>query len=178
MPRRKPTRRPGRTRRRSLTSRARRAIRWRARKAASTIRTHRARRRERKANQRTELQRIRAANPTGPRSLTGKPRTVPTTNRPPTTQTAPAGLAAPMTQRVKRTKGGRFNGSTGAAKKKTTAKKAAALTPAQKKAAATQRVLAASNARVNRIDKRTDATDTRIDRMFHTPPTKSTRKGS
>ena len=177
MPRRHPTRRPARPRRRSIADRARRALRKRARKAAATLRTHRARRWERRANQRAELQRIRAANPTGPRSLTGKPRPVPSnaTARP----TTPAGAgAAPMTDRVKRTKGGRFNGSTGAAKKKT-AKKTAAPTPAQKKAAATQRVLASSNARVARIDKRTDATQTRIDRMVNpTPKPTTTRKGS
>lgn len=69
-----------------------------------------------------------------------------------------------MTQRVKRTKGGRFNGSTAAAKK-TNAKKTGAskaVTPEARKAAAFQRTLAAGDKRVARIDQRTD-------RMFPEP---------
>ena len=73
-----------------------------------------------------------------------------------------------MKQRVKRTKDGKFNGSNSGGKKtiakKTTANKA--LSPEARKAAQSQRLLTAGNNRVARIDKRTDAADQRIDRMF------------
>ena len=117
------------------------------------------------------------ASPATVRSITGRPRPALST------ATAP-GVAAPMEQRVRRDKGGRFNGSvssgtknatkkTTPAKKTATAKKAAAkksttkkLTADQRKAAAFSRSLQLGNQRSNRIDKRLDATEARIDRMF------------
>lgn len=83
----------------------------------------------------------------------------------------PAAGAAPMTTRVKRTRDGKFNGSTSTTQKtiskKTTAKKTTnTLTPEARKAAATQRALTAGNKRVARIDKRTDNTDKRLNREF------------
>ena len=77
-----------------------------------------------------------------------------------------------MKQRVKRDKGGRFNGSTGTVKKtaikRTASKKTAASKPtaAERQAAQNARALAAGDKRVARIDKRTEARDTRIDRIF------------
>ncbi len=77
-----------------------------------------------------------------------------------------------MKQRVKRDKGGKFNGSTSGGKK-TTAKKTAAKKAATQKAAAQQRqaaqfqrALSAGNNRVARVDKRTDAADKHLDRAF------------
>ncbi|HTJ70241.1 MAG TPA: hypothetical protein VL551_22075 [Actinospica sp.] len=103
----------------------------------------------------------RTAQAAGPglRTLGGK-----TVNAGPT---APAGTtavhtttgkAAPMTQRIKRSKGGQFNGST-AAKKTAAGKKTVAPNPEQ------QRLLAA-NKKAAQIDARIARAEQRIDRMF------------
>jgi hypothetical protein len=145
-------------------------LRKRAHRAAAVLRTRLARRRMRRTNRRLELQRARAAAPLAARSITGTPRPAKpgkatAAHRPAVSAT---GAAAPMAQRVKRTKGGRFNGSTAATKKtsasKSTASKAA--TPEARRAAAFQRALSTGDKRVARIDKRTDATDARLDREF------------
>lgn len=69
------------------------------------------------------------------------------------------GPAAPMSQRVKRAKGGQFNGSTAATKKTTAAKKTVAPN-------AEQRRLLAANKKAAAIDARLNKTEQRIDRMF------------
>ena len=136
-----------RQRRRAVYRRARRWVRKRVHRTRAAIR----RRRMHRAARRIEQRRTLAASPTMARSITGKPR--PARTATPSVPTA----AAPMAQRVKRDKGGRFNGSTGAGKsaKKTAAKKATPMTATEREAARTARTLAAGNRRVARIDKRT-----------------------
>ena len=161
-------RRPGGTPRRirrTVTRRIRRAVRRRLRAAARSITKRLNKRRANNATRRREIERARtaAAGPLAPRSITGTPR--------PTKAAAPAVArpAPPMKQRVKRTKDGKFNGSTGRkrATKKTTAKKSTnTLTPEARKNAQTARLLAAGDKRVARIDKRTDNTDTRLNHEF------------
>ena len=165
-----------RRRRKTLARHLKHALRRRVHRTAAKLRARHARHKTRRTNRRLEIQRTRAAAPLAARSITGTPR--PAANAKATTAARPGapgtGTAAPMTQRVKRGKGGRFNGSTGAAKKttgnktgaSTSAAKNAALTPEAKNAAAFQRALAAAGNRVARIDQRTEAADRRIDRMF------------
>lgn len=166
---RRPRRRTGgtlRRHRRALARRIRRAVRRRLRATAKHVTTRLARHRARRADRRREAERARAAaGPLAVRSITGTPRAA----RGATAPTTAGRPAPPMKQRVKRTKDGKFNGSTGGGKKttakKTTAKKTV-VTPEARKAAQTAKTLTAGNNRVARIDKRTDATDTRLDREF------------
>lgn len=109
------------------------------------------------------------SNPATARSITGRPRPARAAQAVPV-----PGASAPMEQRVRRDKGGRFNGSVSSGAKKTTsAKKAAAAkqTADQRKAAAFQKSLTQGNQRAARIDKRLDATEARIDRMLQPPKT-------
>ncbi|HEV2345366.1 MAG TPA: hypothetical protein VGS97_14800, partial [Actinocrinis sp.] len=157
-------RRTGGTLRRTVTRRIRRAVRRRLRAAARSITKRLNQHRAHNAARRREVERARtAAGPLAPRSITGTPRPPHNTSAP----TTAARPAAPMKQRVKRTKGGRFNGSTKGGTKKTTAKKTTnTLTPEARKNAQTARLLAAGDKRVARIDKRTDTTDTRLNHEF------------
>ena len=169
--RRRALRRAIRRRARAMARRIRRATRRRLRRVTKTLAMRRTRRLARRTERRQATRRARAeAGPLAPRSITGTPR--PARNAP-AAATAPRATAAgrpaaPMKQRVKRTKDGKFNGSTSGGKKtatkKATAKKA--VTPEQRRAAQTGRILASGNARVARVDKRTDAADQRIDRQF------------
>lgn len=145
-------RRTGRTPRRirrAWTRRIRRAVRRRLRATARHITKRINRRRAHSAAHRREIERARAtAGPLAPRSITGTPRPARNTSAP----TAAARPAAPMKQRVKRTKDGKFNGSTKGGGKKTAARKTTnTLTPEARKAAQTQRLLAAGDKRVVRI---------------------------
>ena len=80
----------------------------------------------------------------------------------PRTTTSPTGKAAPMTERVKRTKGGKFNGSQADKNNRTGAKKTVAPNPEQRR-------LLAANTKAAQIDARLKRTEARIDRMFPEP---------
>lgn len=167
--RRRAIRRVIRRQARALARRIRRATRRRLRRTLKTLAARHTRRLARRAERRHATRRARAeAGPLAPRSITGTPRPARSTPASAPRATPAAGRpAAPMKQRVKRTKDGKFNGSSGGGKK-SAAKKItnSALTPEARKAAQIARTLAAGNNRVARIDKRTDAADQRIDRMF------------
>jgi hypothetical protein len=130
---------------RTLTRRARRAVRRRIRKAVRDTQKRIQLWRMHRQRQRLEVKRMRAAQPLAARSLAGTPR-------PPKASTPRP--AAPIEQRVRRDKGGRFNGSTGAGKK--TAK---TVVPAA------QRDLARGDATLRRVEARLARTEKRIDRM-------------
>lgn len=108
------------------------------------------RRRQLARRARADRERQAAAQQLAVRSITGKPR--------------PAKNAAPAagTQQTKRTRDGKFNGST------TTGKRAAAKKTAAKKTAmpAAQRDLARGDAALRRIEGRLGKTEKRIDGMF------------
>jgi len=137
---------------RSLTRKARRAIRRRFRKTVRDAQRRYRRWRMHRQRRRLEVKRAAAAQPLAVRSITGRPR--------PATTAAPS-ATAPMAQRVKRDKGGRFNGSTGAGKtvstKKTAAKKVAV--------PAAQRDLARGDATLRRVEGRLARTERRIDKL-------------
>jgi hypothetical protein len=157
-----------RRRRRILTRRVKRAVRKRIRRTVKAVTARRERRRTRRAERRIELRRTLAAAPPQARTLTGRPHpaknattprpTTQTTRTTPTPRAATAPTAAPMQQRVKRTRGGKFNGSV-AAKKTANGKKTLAPNPEQ------QRPLAA-NKKAAQIDARLARTQQRIDQMF------------
>jgi hypothetical protein len=166
--RRRAIRRAIRRRARAITRRIHRAARRRLRRVTKTLALRRTRRLARRAERRQATHHAYAqAGPLAPRSITGTARPARNGPAPAPRATAAARPAAPMKQRVKRTKDGKFNGSNSSGKK-TAAKKTTktALSPEARKAAATRRLLTAGNKRVARIDKRTDAADQRIDRMF------------
>lgn len=101
------------------------------------------------------------ATPAGPglRTLGGKTVNATPTARAGTTAVhTTTGKAAPMTQRVKRTKSGQYNGST-AAKKTAAGKKTVAPNPEQRR-------LLAANKKAAQIDARLARTEQRIDRMY------------
>jgi hypothetical protein len=140
---------------------ASRTFRRAARRAAARATAWRRTRRAKAARARREATDLTV------RSITGTPRPARTV------AARPTGMSAPMDQRVKRTKDGRFNGSTTGKKtagksvaKKTTKTAKAAATPEARKAAQTGRLLAAGDKRVGRVDKRTAAADQRLDKEF------------
>lgn len=158
MTRRRTTRRP-RPPLRTLTRKARRTVRRRARRAWRKSLRRYATWRRRQLARRAQAERQRRAEAAeahelAVRSLTGKPRPAKKT----TPSTAPAG----GTQTTKRTRDGKFNGSTSAGKR-AAAKK---ITAAKKTAVpAAQRDLARGDATLRRVEARLGRTGKRIDRL-------------
>ena len=142
---------------RVLTRKARRAAHRRARRAwRRWLRRYATWRRQqlaRRAHAARQRQAAAEANPLTARSITGKPR--------PAKSSAPSTAPAGGTQTTKRTRDGKFNGSTSTGKK-TAAKKTVA-----KKAAvpAAQRDLARGDATLRRVETRLARTERRIDRL-------------
>lgn len=142
---------------RSLTRKARRAARRRMRRtwrrSLRRYATWRKRQLARKTHAARQRQAATEADTLAARSITGKPR--------PAKSAAPSAAPAGGTQTTKRTRDGKFNGSTSSGKK-TAAKKTVA-----KKAAvpAAQRDLARGDATLRRVEARLQRTERRIDRL-------------
>lgn len=159
-----PTRRPRPANHRrllhTLTRKARRAVRRRVRRAWRRSLRRYATWRRRQLARRVQADRQRRADAASAselsvRSVTGKPR--------PAKKSAPSTAPAGGTQTTKRTRDGKFNGSTPggkrAAAKKTTAAKKVPVPAAQCD-------LARGDATLRRVEGRLNRTERRIDGMF------------
>jgi len=142
---------------RSLTRKARRALNRRMRRAwRRSLRryaTWRRRQLARKAHAARQRQAATEADTLAARSITGKPR--------PAKATAPSAAPAGGTQTTKRTRDGKFNGSTSSGKKTAAKKTVAKKAPVP----AAQRDLARGDATLRRVEARLQRTEKRIDRL-------------
>lgn len=142
---------------RTLTRKARRALRRRMRRAwRRSLRryaTWRKRQLARKVHAARQRQAATESDTLAARSITGKPR--------PAKSSAPSAAPAGGTQTTKRTRDGKFNGSTSSGKKTAAKKTVAKKAPVP----AAQRDLARGDATLRRVEARLQRTERRIDRL-------------